>query len=232
VLKAMNDRQHYQACFDLMQAVAAYRYESIHRHLEKFGKRESMVHLDVLVLTYHLARICRGSILEIGAFRGGATVAAAWGVRDAREAKKLITIEPGGSLRKHPLATRNILGSLKRNLARQGVAERVTIVEGHSFEPEVVAAVHRTLDAAQVGLLILDADANCKRDINCYGPKLMDGCWLIIDDYGGSADNSKVSATKTQVDELVNSGRLLPLGYYGFGTWVGRSQGIMLPRAR
>ena len=95
-----------------MQAVAAYRHEPIHRRLEKFGKRESMVHLDVLVLTYHLARICRGSILEIGAFRGGTTVAAAWGVRDAREAKKLITIEPGGSLRKHRLATRNILGSL------------------------------------------------------------------------------------------------------------------------
>jgi hypothetical protein len=124
------------------------------------------------------------------------------------------------------------LGSLKRNLARQGVAERVTIVEGRSFEPEVVAAVHRALDADQVGLLILDADANCKRDINCFGPKLMDGCWLIIDDYGGSPDNSKVSATKTQVDELVNSGRLLPLGYYGFGTWVGRWQGIMLPRDR
>jgi predicted O-methyltransferase YrrM len=228
----MNDREHYQACFDLMQAVAAYRYEPIHRRLEKFGKRESMVHLDVLVLTYHLARICRGSILEIGAFRGGATVAAAWGVRGAREAKKLITIEPGGSLRKHQLATRNILRSLKRNLARQGVAERVTIVEGRSFEPEVVAAVHRALDADQVGLLILDADANCKRDINRYGPKLMDGCWLIIDDYGGAADNSKVSPTKTQVDELVNSGRLLPLGYYGFGTWVGQWQGITLPRVR
>ena len=228
----MNDREQYQACFDLMQAVAAYRHEPIHRRLEKFGKRESMVHLDVLVLTYHLARICRGSILEIGAFRGGTTVAAAWGVRDAREAKKLITIEPGGSLRKHPLATRNILGSLKRNLARQGVAERVTILEGHSFEPEVVAAVNRTLDVDQVGLLILDADANCKRDIDCYGPKLMDRCWLIIDDYGSPADNSKVSSTKTLVDELVNSGRLLPLGYYGFGTWVGRWQGITIPRAR
>src|SRR5205807_9617501 len=104
----MNDRQHYQACFDLMQAVAAYRYEPIHRHLEKFGKRESMVHLDVLMLTYHLARICRGSILEIGAFRGGATVAAAWGVRDGREAEKLITLEPGGSISKDALATRSI----------------------------------------------------------------------------------------------------------------------------
>src|SRR5205823_13607439 len=156
----MNDREHYQGCFDLMQAVAAYRHEPIHRRLEKFGKRESMVHLDVMVLTYHLARICRGSILEIGAFRGGTTVAAAWGVRDAREAQKLIAIEPGSSLRKHRLATRNILRSLQRNLARQGVAERVTILEGHSFEREVVAAVHGTLDADQVGLLILDADAN------------------------------------------------------------------------
>jgi cephalosporin hydroxylase len=228
----MNDEEHNRAWFDLMQAVAAYRHEPIHFRLEKFGKRESMVHLDVLVLTYHLARICRGSILEIGAFRGGTTVAAAWGVRDSGEAKKLITIEPGGSLRKHHLATRNILRSLRRNLARQGVAERVTIVEGHSFEPEVVAAVDRAVDADQVGLLILDADADCKRDINRYGPKLMDGCFLIIDDYGGPADNSKVSPTKTQVDELVNSGRLLPLGYYGFGTWVGRWQSVTPPRAR
>jgi predicted O-methyltransferase YrrM len=228
----MNHREHYQTCFDLMQAVAAYRHEPIHFRLEKFGKRESMVHLDVLVMTYHLARICRGSILEIGAFRGGTTVAAAWGVRDAREAKKLITIEPGGSLRKHHLATPNILRSLRRNLARQGVAERVTILEGHSFEPEVVAAVDRALDADQVGLLILDADADCKRDINRYGPKLMDGCWLIIDDYGGPADNSKVSPTKTQVDELVNDDQLLPLGYYGFGTWVGQWQGVTPPRAR
>jgi cephalosporin hydroxylase len=228
----MNDEEHNRAWFGLMQAVAAYRHEPIHFRLEKFGKRESMVHLDVLVVTYHLARICRGSILEIGAFRGGTTVAAAWGVRDSGEAKKIVAIEPGGSLRKHHLATRNILRSLRRNLARQGVAERVTIVEGHSFEPEVVAAVDRAVDADQVGLLILDADADCKRDINRYGPKLMDGCFLIIDDYGGPADNSKVSPTKTQVDELVNSGRLLPLGYYGFGTWVGRWQGVTPPRAR
>jgi cephalosporin hydroxylase len=228
----MNDEEHNRAWFGLMQAVAAYRHEPIHFRLEKFGKRESMVHLDVLVVTYHLARICRGSILEIGAFRGGTTVAAAWGVRDSGEAKKIVTIEPGGSLRKHHLATRNILRSLRRNLARQGVAERVTIVEGHSFEPEVIAAVDRAVDADQVGLLILDADADCKRDINRYGPKLMDGCFLIIDDYGGPADNSKVSPTKTQVDELVNSGRLRPLGYYGFGTWVGRWQGVTPPRAR
>src|SRR5207248_4189662 len=228
----MSNTALYHESLSLTEALMNYRHQRIYRRLRRLGKRESMVHLDVLVLTYHLAWICRGSILEIGAFRGGMTVAAAWGVRDGSSAKKLITIEPGGSLRKHHLATRNILRSLKRNLARQGVAEQVTIVEGHSFEPEVVAAVHHALDADQVGLLILDADADCKRDINRYGPKLMDDCWLIIDDYGGKADNCKVLPTKTQVDELVNSGQLLPLGYYGFGTWVGRWQGLMPPRAQ
>jgi hypothetical protein len=116
----MNDQGHYQACFDLMQAVAAYRHQPIHRRLAKLRERQAMVHLDVVVLTYYLPRICGGCILEIGAFRGGMTVAAAWGVRNGNEPKKIIT----------------------------------------------------------------------------------------------------------QVDELVNSGRLLPLGYYGFETRVGRWQGI------
>ena len=228
----MNDREQYQACFDLMQAVAAYRHEPIFRRLQKFGKRQAMVHIDVLLLTYHLARICRGCILEIGAFRGGTTVPAAWGIRDGGRAKKFITIEAGGSYRKHRLATRNILRTLRRNLARQGVLERVTIVEGYSFKPDVVAAVRRALEADEIGLLILDADANCKRDIDRYGRKLMDGCWLIIDDYGGKADNPKVSPTKTQVDQMADAGRLVPLGYYGFGTWVGQWRRITPPPAQ
>ena len=71
-----------------MQAVAAYRQQSIHRRLAKLRERQAMVHLDVVVLTYHLARICDRCILEIGAFGGGMTAAAAWGVRDENEPKK------------------------------------------------------------------------------------------------------------------------------------------------
>src|SRR4029453_350595 len=97
----MNDREQYPAFFYLWEAVAAYRHEPIFRRLQKFGKRQAMVHIDVLLLTYHLARICRGCILEIGAFRGGTTVPAAWGIRDGGGAKKFITIEAGGSYRKH-----------------------------------------------------------------------------------------------------------------------------------
>jgi len=45
-----------------------------------------MLHLDVLILIYHFAKL-RGHILEIGAFVGGATIAAAFGVRDSGQNK-------------------------------------------------------------------------------------------------------------------------------------------------
>ena len=47
-----------------------------------------------------------------------------------------------------------------------------------------------------------------------------DRCWIVIDDYLGGADKS--GKLRTQVDELVSAGRLEPLGFYGFGTWIGR----------
>jgi hypothetical protein len=64
------------------------------------------------------------------------------------------------------------------------------------------------------------ADANVRRDVNCYSDRFADHCWIIIDDYLGGADKS--GKLRMQVDELVSAGRLEPLGFYGFGTWIGR----------
>jgi len=76
----MNDRHQLDNCLELMYALMQYRNEPVNRRLRKMGKRESMLHTDALQLIYHLARICHGRILEIGAVRGGSTVAASWGV--------------------------------------------------------------------------------------------------------------------------------------------------------
>ena len=95
-----------------------------------------MLHLDVLILIYHFAKICSGNVLEIGAFIGGATIAAAFGVRDSGIQKKLIAIEPGGSVKHKRLGTRNIFRDLERNLARQRVSELVTTIKGRSFDPD------------------------------------------------------------------------------------------------
>src|SRR5215468_12542263 len=167
-------------CLDLMHRLMAYRHEPIHSDLMKIRDKYSMLHLDVLILIYHFAKICSGSILEIGAFVGGATIAAALGVRDSGKQKKLITIEPGGSVKHKRLGTRNIFRDLERNLAKQGVLEMVTLIEGRSFDVTTVREVNESLGSDKIGLLILDADAAKQRDIQCYRDKLADNCWMVI----------------------------------------------------
>jgi L-amino acid N-acyltransferase YncA/cephalosporin hydroxylase len=209
----------------LMYLLMQYRHEAIHSKLLKIRDKYSMLHLDVLILVYHFAKICSGNILEIGAFIGGATIAAAFGVRDSGTQKKLIAIEPGGSVKHKRLGTRNIFRDLERNLARQRVSELVTTIKGRSFDPATISAVNETLGADKVGLLILDADAAKRRDIECYRERFADGCWMVIDDYYGTDTNAKITPSRADVDALATAGYLEQLGFYGWSTWVGRWRG-------
>jgi predicted O-methyltransferase YrrM len=218
-----------QACYneslELMHTLMAYRHEPIHSELMKIRDKYSMLHVDVLILIYHFAKICSGAILEIGAFVGGATIAAAFGVRDSRQNKKLVAIEPGGSVKHKRLDTHNILRDLERNLAKERVANMVTLVKGQSFKPETMSAVRQALGSDQVGLLVLDADAAKRRDIDCYRDKFADGGWMVIDDIYGAGANEKITRSSADVDALVAEGLLEPLGFYGWSTWVGHWRG-------
>jgi predicted O-methyltransferase YrrM len=226
--KPIAQARGYSECLDLMHRLMTYRHEAIHSQLMKVRDRYSMLHLDVLILIYHFAKICSGAILEIGAFVGGASIAAAFGIRDSGQDKRLITIEPGGSVKHKRLGTRNILRDLERNLSRERVTDVVTLIKGHSFKPETAAAVHQVLGSDQIGLLILDADAAKRRDIDCYRDKLIDGAWMVIDDCYGIDANEKITPSRADVDALVATGLLEPLGFYGWSTWVGRwwAQGV------
>ena len=215
----------YDDCLNLMHTLMQYRQELIHSELLKIRDKYSMLHLDVLILIYHFAKICSGNILEIGAFLGGATIAAAFGVRDAGDNKKLIAIEPGGSVKHKRLGTRNILRDLERNLARQRVSKIVSLIKGRSFDAATISAVHGTLGPDKIGLLILDADAAKRRDIECYRDRFADDCWMVIDDYYGADSNKKITPSRADVDALVEAGCLKPLGFYGWSTWVGRWRG-------
>jgi predicted O-methyltransferase YrrM len=212
-------------CLDLMHRLMAYRHEPIHSELMKIRDKYSMLHVDVLILVYHFAKLCSGAILEIGAFVGGATIAAALGVRDSGQEKKLIAVEPGGSVKHKRLGTRNILRDLERNLDRERVANMVTLIKGHSFKTETTSAVRQALGSDQVELLILDADAAKRRDVDCYRDKFADGAWMVIDDIYGADANEKITPSRADVDALVVEGLLDPLGFYGWSTWVGRWRG-------
>ena len=218
----------YNESLSLMHTLMQYRHEPIHSELSKIRDKYSMLHLDALILIYHFAKICSGNILEIGAFVGGATIATAFGVRDSGENKKLIAIEPGGSVKHKRLGTRNILRDLERNLARQRVSKIVNLIKGRSFDAATIRAVHETLGPDKIGLLILDADAAKRRDIECYRDRFADDCWMVIDDYYGADSNEKITPSRADVDALVDAGWLKPLGFYGWSTWVGRWRGRAL----
>jgi L-amino acid N-acyltransferase YncA/predicted O-methyltransferase YrrM len=212
----------FETSLGLMRALMQYRQAPIHWQMIRIRDKYSMLHLDVLLLIYHFAKVCRGAILEVGAFVGASTIAAAWGVRDSGQVKKLISIEPGGAVAHERLGRKDIWRDLERNLKKEGVADRVMLIKGASGNPATTSVVHEKLGPEQIGLLILDADGEVKRDIDCYRDRLMDGCWVIIDDYAGPGSNIKVPATKAGVDGLVATGSLEPLGFYGWSTWVGR----------
>jgi hypothetical protein len=205
---------------DLMQRLIEYRYQKALHHKLMKAADHSMLDIDVLVLIYHMAKVSDGAILEIGSFLGASTIAAGLGMRDSGKRRKFFSIEPGGRLKDHRLATRDIFRDLKRNLSRAELLETVTLINGFSFDENTIAAVKQNVGLGEVGLFIFDADANVRRDIDCFGDRFADRCWVVIDDYISATD--KAAPTQTQVDELVAAGRLLPLGFYGWGTWVGR----------
>jgi predicted O-methyltransferase YrrM len=217
----MSNASHLNQVLELLRTLMEYRSAEVRHRLEKVGREASMLHMDVLLLTYHFARFGAGNVLEIGPYIGGSTIAAAFGARESNIEKKIITIEAGGSVKHFRLSSRNIIKDLKRNLARFGVADDVTLIHGRSSDEAIMAEVHRRLSSREVGLFIFDADNNVRRDLDCYGDLLNDGCWVVIDDYFGPA---KAAPLRAQVDALVCDGRLVPFGYYGWGTWIGQWQ--------
>ncbi|MDP9003189.1 MAG: class I SAM-dependent methyltransferase [Verrucomicrobiota bacterium] len=216
----MNTPSQIDGSLELMQKLIEYRYQKALHHQLMKAADHSMLGIDVLVLIYHFAKVSVGDILEIGSFVGGSTIAAAIGAKDSGTGKKFISIEPGGQLRDHRMATRDIFRDLKKNLSRAGLLDAVTLINGSSLDEQTISEVNGMVGPAQVGLFIFDADANVRRDIDCYGALLSPGCWVVIDDYISATD--KGGPTRVQVDELVAAGRLQPLGFYGWGTWIGR----------
>src|SRR5436309_11049114 len=92
----VNSNPDADEILELMRALIGYRMSRVRQTMEKVNKVSSMLHVDVLLLIYHLGKIARGGILEIGSFLGGSAIAAALGARESGGGKKIVTIEPGG----------------------------------------------------------------------------------------------------------------------------------------
>jgi predicted O-methyltransferase YrrM len=121
------------------------------------------------------------------------------------------------------LSTRDVVCDLKKNLVDNGLADYVQLVIGHSSEPETVASVRSRLPRQSVSLLIIDADGQVQMPLDLYHELLAKNCWVVIDDYfARGAAERKSAFTKPQVEGAIAAGELEELGFYGWGTWVGR----------
>src|SRR5688572_33198105 len=134
-----------------MQRLIEYRYQKALHHRLMKAADHSMLSIDVLVLIYHMAKMSQGAILEIGSFLGASSIAAGLGARDSGKPRKFLSIEPGGRLRDHRLATKDIFRDLKRNLARADLLETVTPINASSFDKRAVATVKQSVGPGEVG---------------------------------------------------------------------------------
>src|SRR5262249_25064267 len=175
-ISEVSNSSHLNQVLELLRSLMEYRSSEVRHRLEKVGREASMLHMDVLLLIYHFAQFGAGNILEIGPYMGGSTIAAAYGARDSETPKKIVSIEAGGRAKHFRLSSRDIIKDLKKNLARFGVAQDVTLINGRSSDEAVISEVRQRLSNGEVGLFIFDADNNVRRDLDCYGVLLNESC--------------------------------------------------------
>src|ERR1044072_5851652 len=94
----------------------------------------SMLGIDQLVILYYCAKVSVGNILEGGSYVGRATIPMAMGVRDSSVQKKIISIERGCRVDHPRVGTKDSFKDLQRNLKRFGLLDRVTLINGRSFD--------------------------------------------------------------------------------------------------
>jgi predicted O-methyltransferase YrrM len=189
-------------------------------------KSWSMLHWEVLAIMEYFASNSEGPIVEFGPYLGASTTVLASAAPN--EYLPILTVEMGGAHNHPTLPTKDILSDLKDNLTRQGVRERVKLLEGISRDPVIVEKIAKYLDGRKIGLLVIDTDGNVEEDLKVFASMCAPACLIIIDDYSSTGAPEKASLTKPVVDRLRGEGQLTEFGVYGWGTWVGQISGTEL----
>lgn len=174
----------------------------------------SQMHVDVMMLAYHVAKIMGGDILELGIFEGGLSVCLAKGLADAS-----FPLSSGRALH---LDSWDV--AIERTTARMKAFGLQTggIWKANFRDNAMVDRVSAWLGGNKISILVLDNDGNCHCDLKYFLQFTIRGSILIIDDYVSSwADNWKVLKTQDGVKRFSQAGYIQALGVYGWGTWIG-----------
>jgi predicted O-methyltransferase YrrM len=191
-------------------------------HLALRVRAQSMLHEETLLALFLRAQEASGAVLEIGAYTGSGTVMLAKGVEASGRTAPVMTIEVGGSHDHPDRPSTNILADLHATIARYGLSQRVTVMEGWSNQFQ--SRVSSCLNGEKIGLLFIDADGDAERDFKIYRPMLHDDAILVVDDYFVSGGEAKLKEqiTRPWIDRMVEQDVVRTIGIYPWGTWFGR----------
>ncbi len=184
------------------------------------ARRISMLHEDTLAMLHLLARRCKGAVVEIGPYMGGSTIAIASGLRPGAP---FVSIELGGAHDHPDLPTKDIVGDLQNNLRNAGVADKVSIVVGHSNTAAVRNQIVAQLRGRKIGLLVIDSDGEIDHEFTFYRPLMRRNCTLVFDDYEMMVRGDvKDGMVKAWIETAERAGKVRSLGVLPWSTWIGR----------
>lgn len=123
-------------------------------------------------------------ILEIGPYRGASTIAMAWAMQDSGKKSRIVTVEKadGGQWHDPGHGHSENIAVLTSNLARQGVADRVTVFPDRVTD-ENRSEIVGLLGTDQLAALVHDADGHIDRDFRLFWRLVRPGGLIVIDDY-------------------------------------------------
>src|SRR5687768_45946 len=158
-----------------------------------------------------------GTIVEIGTYRGAATIALALGARSVGAPFGILTadlLRPGIGPAGDGIGER--IAELRATFDAFGVGDRIRFVHGGS--PELVAAA----DSERIDLLLLDGGGRIDGDLAILWERLAPGCQIVIDDidgrtrvhlgWGKAVVDQKHRLSKLLTDRFVEAGLLIAEG--------------------
>lgn len=205
--------------------------DAIDRQLEAAAKdAHGLMTGAVYRRLYDSAAACGGgTIVEIGTFRGAATLALALGAQAAGVPFRLLTadlLRPGVGAEGPTLEAR--IAELSNRFERFGVSQAVRFVHGNS------ADILASSDPRDVTLLLLDGGGRIEQDLACLWERMAPGCVIVIDDVDDltivrrgwrvAFIDQKHRLSKALAERFTELGLLVPIGRVGITAWYRKGE--------
>lgn len=186
-------------------------------------KSVSMLAVETLLLMYGFALEARGSIVEIGAYAGGGTLALALAAQHSGSAP-VIAVDRGGSYLGDEHRIADIEAAWQANLASHDLSAHARLIVGNTGSPDCVAQIRRAMSGDRIQLVCVDADGFVWSHLSGLADLIAPDCLLMVDDLA-PVDPTRPKRHRTQaaMDEALSAGLVETYAQVPWSTWFGRA---------